>query len=57
MIAGKERKYNLYVPSNYSKDKEYSLAIATHGRTNSKDQVQDYMKLEKQSDVIVAYPA
>ncbi len=57
MIAGKERKYNLYVPTNYSRDKEYSLAIATHGRTNSKDQVQDYMKLEKQSDFIIAYPA
>lgn len=56
-IEWKERRYNLYVPSNYSKDKEYSLAIATHGRTNTKDQVQDYMKLEKQSDVIVAYPA
>lgn len=57
MIAGKERKYNLFVPTNYSRDKEYSLAIATHGRTNGKDQVQDYMKLEKQSDFIVAYPA
>lgn len=56
-IEWKERKYNLYIPSNYSKDKEYSFAIATHGRTNSKDQVQDYMKLEKQSDFIVAYPA
>lgn len=57
MIDGKERKYNLFVPTNYSRDKEYSLAIATHGRSNSKDQVQDYMKLEKQSDFIVAYPA
>jgi polyhydroxybutyrate depolymerase len=58
MIAGKERKYNLYIPSGYSNTKEYSLAIATHGRTNSKDQVQKYMGLEKgQSGVIIAYPA
>lgn len=56
-IEGKERKYNLYIPSGYSNSKEYSLAIATHGRTNSKDQVQAYMKLEKQNDFIVAYPA
>ena len=56
-IAGKERKYNLYVPANYSRDKEYSLAIATHGRTNGKDEIQKYMGLGKQSDFIVAYPA
>lgn len=56
-IAGKERKYNLYIPSGYTNSKEYAFAFATHGRTNSKDQVQAYMGLGKQSDFIVAYPA
>lgn len=57
-IEGKERKYNLFIPNWYSTSREYSLAIATHGRTNSKDQVQAYMGLQKgQSDTIVAYPA
>lgn len=46
-IAGKERQFNLFVPSGYSNSREYSLAIATHGRTNSKDQVQKYMGLDK----------
>lgn len=58
MIAGKERKYNLSIPSGYSNSKEYSLIVASHGRTNSKDQVQAYMGLDRwQSDFIVAYPA
>ena len=57
-IAGKERQFNLYVPNGYSNSKEYSLVIATHGRTNSKDQVQAYMGLQKgQPDAIIAYPA
>lgn len=57
-IAGKERKYNLSIPSGYSNSRQYSLIIATHGRTNSKDQVQKYMGLDKgQTDSIVAYPA
>ena len=55
-IAGKERKYNLYIPSGYTNSKEYALAVATHGRTNSKDQVQAYMGLGRQSDFIVVYP-
>lgn len=57
-VAGKERQFNLFVPSGYSNSREYSLIIATHGRTNSKDQVQKYMGLDKgQSDFIIAYPA
>ncbi len=58
IINWQERKYNLYIPSWYSNNREYSLAIATHGRTNSKDQVQAYMGLQKgQLDTLVAYPA
>ncbi len=58
-INGKEREYNLSVPSNYSRDKEYGLIIWVHWRTNSKDQVQAYMGLQgrSQDDFIVAYPA
>jgi predicted peptidase len=46
-IEGKERKYNLFVPNGYANSHEYSLVVATHGRTNSKDQVEKYMGLEK----------
>jgi polyhydroxybutyrate depolymerase len=57
-VAGKERQFNLFVPNGYTNSREYSLVIATHGRTNSKDQVQKYMGLDKgQSAFIIAYPA
>jgi S-layer homology domain len=58
-INEKDREYNLYVPSNYSRSKEYGLIVSVHGRTNSKDQVQAYMGLQgrSQDDFIVAYPA
>lgn len=46
-IAEKDRKFNLSLPSGYTNGGEYSLVIATHGRTNSKDQVQKYMGLDK----------
>lgn len=39
-VEGKERKYNLSVPSGYSNSKEYSLVVASHGRTNDKDRVE-----------------
>ena len=69
MIDGAARKYNLYVPSGYSSNKQYNLIVALHGRTNSNDMVQGYMGLQGrtggwgssagtvQSDTIVAYPA
>lgn len=47
VVNAKERKFNLFVPNGYSNSREYSLIIATHGRTNSKDQVQKYMGLDK----------
>ncbi len=62
-IAGKTRSYILSVPSNYVRNKEYSLIVANHGRTNSNEQVQNYMGLQgsrqwsNQDDFIVAYPA
>lgn len=69
LINGVAREYNLSVPSGYSKDKEYNLVVALHGRTNSNDMVQSYMGLQakaggwnnregpSQTDSIVAYPA
>jgi poly(3-hydroxybutyrate) depolymerase len=45
-IAGKPREYLLSLPTNYTKNKEYSLIVASHGRTNSNAQVRDYMGLE-----------
>lgn len=45
-IAGKTRSYILSVPSNYVRNKEYSLIVANHGRTNSNEQVQNYMGLQ-----------
>lgn len=56
-IAGKSREYLLTLPANYTKNKEYNLIIANHGRTNSNEQVQNYMGLGSTSDFIVAYPA
>ena len=61
--GGLMRQYLLYVPSGMKKDKEMSLTIAFHGRTNSNEMVRDYMQLGggrygyKQNDFIVAYPA
>jgi len=62
-INGLSRNYLLYVPSWMQRDKEMSLAIAFHGRTNNNSMVRDYMQLwwgrywYKQNDFIVAYPA
>lgn len=56
-IAGKSREYLLTLPTNYSGRKEYKLIIANHGRTNSNEEVKNYMGLGNTSDFIVAYPA
>jgi len=62
-INGSLREYLLYVPSGMKQNKEMSLAVAFHGRTNSNEMVRDYMQLGwwaygyKQNDFIVAYPA
>lgn len=42
-IAGKSREYLLTLPTNYTKRKEYKFIIANHGRTNSNEQVKNYM--------------
>ena len=63
-VNGVEREYLLYVPSSFF-NKELWLIVAFHGRTNSNDQVRDYMVLgwgsygdtKNQKDYIVAYPA
>lgn len=57
IIAGKPREYLLSLPTNYTKNKEYSLIVASHGRTNSNEQVKNYMGLGSTSDFIIAYPA
>lgn len=56
-IAGKERKYLLTVPRGYLKVHTYPLIIANHGRTNSNEQVKNYMWVDNTTDFIVAYPA
>ena len=63
-VNGVQREYLLYVPSSFF-DKELWLIVAFHGRTNSKEEVRDYMVLgwggygdtKNQKDYIVAYPA
>jgi S-layer homology domain len=55
-VQGKSREYLLTVPRGYLKVKNYPLIIGIHGRTNSNEQVQGYMGLNKTSDFIVAYP-
>ena len=56
-IAGKSREYLLTLPTNYTGKKEYKLIVANHGRTNSNEEVKNYMGLGNTSDFIVAYPA
>ena len=57
-INGHERSYILSVPSGYTREKQYRLIVASHGRTNSNEQVRWYMWLEKgQNDTIIVYPA
>lgn len=57
-INGNLRSYILAVPSGYTRDKQYKLIIASHGRTNSNEQVRWYMWLERgNTDTIIAYPA
>jgi len=46
LINGASRSYNLSIPTGYSKDKQYNLVVALHGRTNSNDRVQSYMGLQ-----------
>lgn len=70
MIDWVSREYNLSIPNGYSKNKQYNLVVAIHGRTNSNDMVQGYMGLQSkagwgrtnnggtsQLDSIIAYPA
>lgn len=65
VVDGVTRKYLLYVPSGVSASSAKWLIVAFHGRTNSNDDVRDYMVLgwgsygntKNQQDFIVAYPA
>ncbi len=57
-IAWKTRKYIFSLPSGYTPNKSYPLIFGIHGRTNSNEMVQDYMRLERYPEgAIVVYPA
>lgn len=64
-INGKTRTFIEYIPKDYTPNTEYSVIIASHGRTNSNAMVQEYMGLDDsaswqenaQDDFLVFYPA
>ncbi len=64
-MNGLKREYLLYVPDNLNAETEKWLIVAFHGRTNSNEEVRNYMKMGwggysrsgYQQDYIVAYPA
>jgi len=58
MVDGINRQFLLTVPKKYVPHDPTPLIVAFHGRTNSNEQVRQYMKLDREiSDAIIAYPA
>jgi polyhydroxybutyrate depolymerase len=57
-VHGIERTFLLTVPSRYAVHDPVPLVVAFHGRTNSNQQVRDYMGLDRNlTDSMIAYPA
>lgn len=57
-VNGAERSLITYVPPQLQAGQPAALVVVFHGRTNSNEQVQRYMRLEGNgSDAIVVYPA
>lgn len=56
-INGERRPFLLTVPSGYTPRTPHKLLVAFHGRTNSNEQVRDYMGLDRNGEgFIIAYP-
>ncbi len=57
-INGINREFLLTIPGGYSSHDPSPLIIAFHGRTNSNEQVRNYMRLDREVfGSIIAYPA
>ncbi len=58
VARGIKRDFLLTVPSGYTPNNPAPLIVAFHGRTNSNEQVRQYMGLDRAAtDSIIAYPA
>lgn len=57
-INGTERSFLITIPQSANRDEPTPLLIAFHGRTNSHERVQSYMRFEREApEMIVVYPA
>lgn len=57
-VNGVERTFLLTVPRRYVNSQPAPLILAFHGRTNSNEQVREYLHLDDEAtDAIIAYPA
>lgn len=58
VAGGIKRDFLLTVPSGYTPNNPAPLIVAFHGRTNSNEQVRQYMGMDRAAtDSIIAYPA
>lgn len=56
-VNDQRRPFLLAVPSSYTPRTPHALIVAFHGRTNSNEQVRDYMGLERDhAGFIIVYP-
>lgn len=56
-VNGERRPFLLTVPEGYTPRTPHKLLVAFHGRTNSNEQVRDYMGLDRNGEgFIIAYP-
>ncbi len=57
-VNGQERSFLITIPQSAKRNDPTPLLIAFHGRTNSNERVQSYMRFEREAaDMIVVYPA
>ncbi len=57
-VDGNERSFIVIAPQSAKRDEPTPLLIAFHGRTNSNERVQSYMRFERDApEMIVVYPA
>lgn len=58
VIGGQERNFLLETPERYDPEQAYPLIVAFHGRTNSNEQVRQYMRFQRyDEEAFVVYPA
>lgn len=56
-VRDERRPFLLTVPADYTPRRPHGLVVAFHGRTNSNEQVRDYMRLDQHGDgFLIVYP-